>query len=1678
MRKFGIRSAKPSTDGGFLPTSDDGQETWFRREWRLITLLAIMIVAFVIRFIFAYGVSAGSDFALSGGTGASSHVHIIESLLNGSFAFMDPALNYPYGSVNIYPPLMDVILAGVAGVVSMFGVSAGTAAAGTLAFSAPIFAALTCWPVYLIGRKMFNDEKIGLLSALLYAFFALMIMTTAFSNGTEYAFIGFLLAFMIYFILKALEDCDRVQPSGVKAMFENRAALKSMLIAGILFAMIALSWNQFRIILLALVFFMVAQALIDRFRSKEMMPSIAIYSAVILLGVLMPAPYYLVAGLWDQIFSGPFVLAVMAVALTVLFGKTAGRPWVLMIPVILIIAAGVLAVLYFAAGDLFAAVVNGNSVYTSGLMSDLASGTTRTSISSMAAFFGWITVWMPLIMFLYMVYKYRRNMDSRKYTFTMWWLLAMFCMGWYSSSYAAVAGTGFAVGSAAVILMIIRTVDLKSYFADMRGNGIKYALKKTLKPIPLATTIALVALILAPNLVYAADASIPTNSEGDGYFGGLGYTVMTDDTSYINKMWSEYSGVEKDGALVTWLGYSTNAVSHGGFDSITDPYGGGASAMAAILLANSGPAATAAMAIRLLLANDPSSFQSAIRDAGLDYDKIKGYIDDPSSAVKEVKDDTKTYSGVSPNVTEENALYFVLTNYMTSTIPESGVNTLYDRICDISGESIRYVSVDRSMLPLYYNDGSYFSNTAYLGSYVTDSYGAISKYFTYNQSTGYATYNAALYDTFFWRSLIGMTPAEAGQTSSTEYLNALSLSDGKIKANPGYGLANYKIAYWHIYYNPDSNATGTSEGWVEMDAFEAIALQNEKGGLINYLNGVVMMEYDSSITTGVSGTVNYVSESGTTGAKGIQISVFAKTEYDTSGIAGYVKKSTVFTKDDGTYTISVPVGTEYYVVFSAGSKTMATGSIIETRWNNVNEPLNISATSLSGNVTVGTETYKEEVFVMMEGDASGKKYQASVSNGNFTFNNIIPDVYTITVYSPSGTTINSAKVTVNAGANSGYQISATSGTITATVTDDVGANAANGTRIIAQDTTTGAIFSGTVDAGQAKISVVPSTYVVYATEGKTSVSNPTATVSNNGSRTVSLTVYDSKNISVSGAPSGSLISIMSFGFLSSSSTSNTFAVPTNGGNSSESYTAYAVRNGKVYHGITTGSSIALTESTGYNVKGVLKDNKGDAMSGTVSFIDMSSGETFIFSSNEKGEFNAMLPAGTYARYVFGGTSASISEEVISGDKDMGNVSTSQSRTLTMTVNYNTNISSSSTRGIAFVDVTMKMSISNTEYKIVTKTDSSGRAAFIVPQGYGATMTSPGFENTKFKMVAQSTEMSGTSGNTSNTWNLASSKSSTSESFVKQVSVSNGVPAEITLYNDSSAKYTVSSSTAVIPGQYTAVIKGSTGQYYNGTIYVYPGKGGNLNIEATNIVKVELNASTSDQITVTPTDEELGDYFVDPDNSLIYYLERGKSFYFKAVSGSEGSNEQIAYASVTNITSAATLNLANKADKAVIKGYVGVVADGELKATYGSVTVPFSISRGAFEMTVPKGVALSLSAELTKTIGSMEYRYTGSTTVSADKVVDEATVHFPVATQSSVSTLSLSGDSFNFADGRGTFNLRVENKGDFAVTYTIKAGSAWVLDKEYTINVGAKSSATVAISGSYDPALVGAGNENL
>ena len=62
---------------------------------------------------------------------------------------------------------------------------------------------------------------------------------------------------------------------------------------------------------------------------------------------------------------------------------------------------------------------------------------------------------------------------------------------------------------------------------------------------------------------------------------------------------------------------------------------------------------------------------------------------------------------------------------ITSNMNQAEIMNAYESVCDISGDSIGYILMDGSMLPLQYGDGDYFSTIAYFAGYSHDNYGGL-----------------------------------------------------------------------------------------------------------------------------------------------------------------------------------------------------------------------------------------------------------------------------------------------------------------------------------------------------------------------------------------------------------------------------------------------------------------------------------------------------------------------------------------------------------------------------------------------------------------------------------------------------------------------------------------------------------------------------------------------------------------------------------------------------------------------------------------------------------------------------------------------------------------------------------------------------------------------------------------
>ncbi len=1634
MRKFGKESTAP-TEG---VTRESGG--WLQNHGALAVCL-IAILAFVLRTVFAYGISADGGYALSGGSDAQYHLHVVESILDGSFILgSDSAINYPVGGLNTNAPLYDFIAAGI-------GSFAGASTA--LAVLAPIFGALTCFPVYLIGKELYGT-KIGVFAALIFALLALPIVSTVFSNGTEYAFVAFLVCFFIWSLIKVVRKVE-----------SNELGIKEALIAGILFGLVVLSWTDFRAILVMLVIVMVIQMALDRFNSKDFSVTLYTYSIIMVIGLAMGAAYYIPANLWDAVFSGPVLIAVITIAFGFIFKALQKTPWIVTIPGLIIAFCVIAAVLFFVAPDYFTALIFGNSGYSNPIMSDLINS--HVSISKMSSYYGWVLMWMPAILGIWEFIVYARKDRSHKQLFVTMMFIILWMFMWTSYSCAASLGMVVAVSSACVIIKVLQIADLKSYFAAMKNAGFPGIFKKILKPLPFISLLVAVFLIAAPGVAYAVDAGIPSNSDSDyPFYGNTVYTIQTGEGYPISLVYNYFEDVgDKDKAVVAWLDYNT-ALEAKGYNTVNDADGAGASVAAQILLAEGTAGATAGQIIRMMVATD-MDLSSCFQGHPAVYNAIEAYIHNPSMAKELVLSDSDKYGALSADISDEDAIYIAGIEEITGIMNTVEISDTYKAVKDKTGYDIGYYIVDGSMLPIMYGDGNSLATMAYFAGYNTDSYGAATQFFsyiTYYSNYYPATATDALYETFLWKAIIGPSPSEFGYSSSFNFLYDLASSNGSVKAMPGYGLAGYKIVNWDVKYNEDPQAVSSSDGWKYMPYTEAIEKQQKDGGLINYMSSMITYEYVGTQSSTVSGQI--VDENGK-GMEGITVSI--------SYFDEVYKADTVFsetkTNADGYFTAMVPAG-NYSTTYKNGTVKLEPAV---TEYEGGKTIVTIESASFYGTVSIGDtpEYFNDYMYVLKDGSTEYfipthfgtiASLDAVDAAGNSVL--IIPGKYSYELRDSTAATVASGTVTLYSGTNLGLRVSPTNYTITVTVNDFFGQPLDDG-RVYAVDAETGAYYTDLVEEGKAVIYVPKGTYTLSMGDGYFTNDTTSLTVSSN--KTATIKAYAGQEVTITNFP-GTPLQVYggSFSFMA---TSEKIVIPTSIGETVTAFTVYGFDSETVYMGYYQGGdSITLETGDICTVTG----NIGTA--GTVSFID-SNGATVSAVAGSDGKFTALLIDDTYTMYAHNGSDkAYFDMKYVTEDIDLGTINLVDARKITETYQYASGTSSSNV-GLPFALAEATFKFQGIDYIIPTVTDASGKAVYYIPDDATSiyvTINGGSIANAAFTHNELMSSFTEGTADSSQTITISG------DNINKSVIVSE-YNIKLTPYSGGDAIEVVAGKEALIaPGQFTAEINANTGAYFKGTVYIYPGIDDITGLKPITVYGVKIVKGDNDKITITGDGSH--DNYNDDD---IYYLEYDYNYTIKSENSETG---KVKYATVSKPYPAEeveTIDMTTTDDIMKITGFVGVSGDGTVKIKYDDVILEEKIEGGEFTVELPTSAQKAeFNVEITKTISSQKYGYSGY--VYANTLKDGDIVNIAVESDNDIVDYSSDLDAYivdaEFDKGNLSVTVKIFNNTDLTKAYAITAGSAWNLNDATQTLVMPKDDTTVTVTGTYEPNGVGIGTNGM
>ena len=762
---------------------------WHRHGWTIALLLTAFGLAFLIRTVFAYPVIAqwGPLFTYAGGSDSYYHSRVMAYIITTHQNLIhDPMLRFPVGSTNPREPLFDWMNA-VLGIVfaPFFGGNAIVAGAWFLDLQAPLWSALSVFPIYLIGREV-SGRRTGLIAALIFPFLSASIDSSIFGYANYLSFYTCLILILVYSFLRTVKaagtrrwvesyrDPKQYVPA-LRAFFRTeRAAVKWAVFTGVCLGALALAWQGYTYGVVVIIFSVVILLLVERIRHVD---SFGLYIATWIIGLVglpMEMPYYLTqyGSLTASGFTTFFVLQAIlffgVLLLLLPFLLLRDVPWVFSIPLmggLIAAGAGGLAVLR---PSLFQIIVTGQGYFVKNLIYSTVAEAQAPSIDQLIIGYGVLTFFLAFVGVALFVYLLIRQRFRRAHV--------VFLVFAVLSIYLPIsAAKFFLLGSPAFALLpaeaIRRALELGGYpelrrnvsqLSDRRGQFA--AFRKAFK-VRHVVILALVVGLILPNIWISIDAGIPGNSKqqfaeqvvqtippwlnlnrsapASSYFGAAGTTLDTPnqyDSAGYNWLAQQDTNVPPADrpAFISWWDYGFQAIAQGNHPSVADNFQNGIDPAGQFLLSQNESQAIAVLAVTLLQAEErashlpylPATLNERLTLDGLNVTELHTLLVNTSRDYTLVVNNPAKYLPVNPDtLTLDNAMYLATTGYIASALPLSGVANVYDDLQLYTGWSIRYAMADTRLFPFSGTNTGIFYAPADLTGRIIDQAGLPSTFF-------------------------------------------------------------------------------------------------------------------------------------------------------------------------------------------------------------------------------------------------------------------------------------------------------------------------------------------------------------------------------------------------------------------------------------------------------------------------------------------------------------------------------------------------------------------------------------------------------------------------------------------------------------------------------------------------------------------------------------------------------------------------------------------------------------------------------------------------------------------------------------------------------------------------------------------------------------------------------------
>lgn len=711
-----------------------------------------------------FGAASGGIINLptSGGSDPYYNFRIIQYILQYHVQLInDPALNYPFGSINPRNPFFHWMVVLGAEIMSVH-MNVQTAAFYIFEELDASMGALLIIPVYLLGKEAFG-KKAGLIGAFLYTIMPTNLSSGILSGGRMHTPELIFAFFAIYFILKSVDIFEKKRifsgfsdlrslPIKIKKYYsENTTATIYALMGGASLGGLMLAWQGYAYIEAIVLIYFAIQYLYNVIMRRPSEYLTLILIPFILLSFLMGAYYYQDIGEGPGWYNAELMIGLLMIVFGLVVNFIGKKPWILIFPILIgVTLAGVLGADIFA-HSLFERLISGDGyfiktrVYTT--IAE-AQGITLSTLGQYIAGFGIAPFFMGISGIAVVVYRFIKE-KSDKMLFILVFTVVSIYMSFAAARFNVTAAPAYALLDGVLVVYLLGTVRYdelknrkKSQFASFRSS-IKGAIKWT----HAAFAILIVLILILPAGISLVSAAVPANSAitvGNEFAEALPSFLRTNNTSSLlgetgyaienstqpvarSFQWlanqdANLPLIDKP-AYVSWWDYGFQELYQGKHPTVADDFQQGIPQAGQALLAQNESQIVGDFIAIMLSADyndNHNNFSTNVRDiltAQLGVSEYRLLLEanqNPEAFKSTVLNDPSIYGQYISGISSSNLYYAFVKGNLSQNFPISVLNTLEFDISTATNYNIGYIQIDHNLFPESASSPGIFYAPAYL----------------------------------------------------------------------------------------------------------------------------------------------------------------------------------------------------------------------------------------------------------------------------------------------------------------------------------------------------------------------------------------------------------------------------------------------------------------------------------------------------------------------------------------------------------------------------------------------------------------------------------------------------------------------------------------------------------------------------------------------------------------------------------------------------------------------------------------------------------------------------------------------------------------------------------------------------------------------------------------------------